>query len=225
MNRFRFAITLAGSAALMGSVALAGPPLGAGIGGGIGAGIGAGAHAGVPGIGPRTGVPIGVPVSVPVSRPVQPANASAHAQSTANVHAQSTANVHALPLRGTLLAVNGTTVTVRLSTGTVETYAVSAATAQQLRASLEKPLAFTVQNGVLTIAGHQGYPPLHGTLTSLNGNVAAIKLADGATENYTVNSTQAAWLSSHVGKRIVFWSKNDGSIELNQHTTAHSQKH
>lgn len=220
MNRFNYTIALLGSAALLTAPALAAPPIGIGVG----AGVNAGARVGAPPVGsPHIGVPsVGVPpvAAPPLSRPA-PAP-----QSNVNASARADAASHlaGVPLHGTLTAISGTTVTVRLASGTVKTYTVSAQTAQALRAYLDKPISFTANDDTLVIAGRQGAPPMHATVSSVTGASAILKLANGATRTYTVTSAQSAWLAAHVGKRVVFWTKADGSLEFDQ-SSRRSSKH
>jgi molybdopterin-binding protein len=137
----------------------------------------------------------------------------------ANLSSQGSGTVQ----QGTLTAVNGTTVTLRLSNGKTQTYAVSAQTAEELRASIGKPLAFRVQNGVLVVAGHEGNPPVHGTLTMLNGTNARVRLANGTVQTFTVTAQQAAQLKARVGKSIVFWTAANGTLRLDRRTRTSRQ--
>jgi hypothetical protein len=146
-----------------------------------------------------------------VQAPNPSINVTANAQTSADVQ------------NGGLTAINGTTVTVRLSNGKTQTYNVSSDTANELRASVGKPIAFRVQNGLLVVAGHEGNMPLQGTLTSLNGATALVRLANGAVQKYTVSAQEATQLKERVGKSIVFWTGANGSLQLDQNNHAQSR--
>lgn len=218
----RFTLALFAAMALSASAALAGPP-----GGGIG--IGAGAHGGI-GVGaPPVGVPPiqqppahVPPVSVPkpLGTSVPPANANVNGRTNAGAHGALSAGV----LHGTISAVSGTTVTLKLSDGTTQNYTVSSQTASRLRSDVNKTIAYRVQNGTLTLVA-AGTAPMQGTLAGITGSTAQIKLANGTTQTYTVSAQQAAWLRAHAGKHIAFWTSANGTIELNQssHRSATSQ--
>lgn len=49
---------------------------------------------------------------------------------------------------------------------------------------------------------------LHGTVTSVTGTTAIVKLANGTSQTYTVSAKTAAKLKLHVGKKIAFRVKN-----------------
>lgn len=227
MNLSRHAIALLGSVAMLGGTALAAPPL---LGGSVHAGAVGNIGVGAPPVGvPPVNVPHPVnvppvnvpPVNVPKPNLPQPnANARANANANANLNTQVTT--------GTLTAISGNTVNVRLSNGSTQTYNVSSQTASQLRAMLGKPIAYRLVNGVFTIAGHEGNGPLHGTITSVNGATALVRLANGTTQSFNVNAQQAAWLKAHAGKSIVFWTSANGTLELNQRSETpnpHSKNH
>jgi hypothetical protein len=171
----RFALALLAAAALPAGVALAGPP-----------GLAGAPPVGVPPVGaPPVGAPpVGVPpvqqppaqippVSVPkpLATSVPPANANVNGRTNANAHGTVSAGV----LHGTVSAVSGTAVTLNLSNGTTQTYTVSPQTAARLKSDLNKTIAYRVQNGTLTLVA-AGTPPLQGTLVSVTGTTAQIKL-------------------------------------------------
>lgn len=207
---------------MLGGTAMAAPPL---IGGSVQAGAAGNIGVGAPPVGvPPVNVPHPVnvpPVNVPKPNVPQPnANARGNASANASVDTQVTT--------GTLTAISGDTITVRLSNGSTQTYNVSAQTASQLRAMLNKPIAYRVVNGVFTVAGHEGNVPLHGTVSSVNGTTALVRLANGTTQSYTVTAQQAAWLKAHAGKSIVFWSGTNGTLELDQRSNSsapHGKSH
>ncbi|HET9095264.1 MAG TPA: hypothetical protein VFN37_01270 [Candidatus Baltobacteraceae bacterium] len=215
----RFTLALFAAMALSASAALAGPP-----GGGIG--IGAGAHGGI-GVGaPPLGVPpmqqppahvppVGVPKPLRTSAP--PAGANVNGRTNAGAHG-------ALVLHGTISAVSGTSVTMKLGSGTTQSYTVSSQTASRLQSDVGKTIAYRVENGVLTLVA-AGAAPMQGTLVGITGTAAQIKLANGTTQTYTVSAQQAAWLRAHAGKHLAFWTSANGTIELNQssHRSATSQ--
>lgn len=211
MSIHRYLIALLTSTILTTASAFAAPPPGVSVG------VGAGAHGNV-GIGaPPVGVPPAhvppltiPPVNVPKPQNAPPANANAHAAVNANASLAAASVMH-----GTLTSIAGTAVTIQLSNGATQTYTVSSQTAARLQAFLKKNIAFRVQNGTLAFVG-AGTPPLHGTLTSVSGTTAQIKLPNGATQSYTVTAQQAAWLQAHVGKAVAFWTNANGTIELNQ---------
>jgi hypothetical protein len=205
---------------MLGSTALAVPPIGGGVG--VGAGASGSIRAGVPAIGvPAVGAPSinhpplsAPPVNVPQphANSVPPANVNASAHANAN-----SAVVAGLPLHGTVTALSGTTVTIKFASGASRTYNVSAATATALQSSLHKSIAFTAQNDVLVLTnGSTTNPPLHGTLSALNGSSAVVKLANGATRTFTVTSEEAAQLKGRVGKRIAFWTNATGTLTLDK---------
>lgn len=206
----RYAIALLGSAAILSAPALAAPGIS------ISAGAGAGAHVGTP---PVAAPPVGVPpVGVPpvggpnVSHPPVAAPPAGVPRANTNASAHANANsavVAGLPLHGTLTAVNGNTATVRMTNGATHSYKVSAQTAAALRPAIGKPLTFLARNDVLAL-------PQHGTLTAVNGTSAVIKLAGGATQTFSIGADESAWLKSHVGKRIVFWTDANGSLQLDR---------
>jgi hypothetical protein len=223
MTASRYLLALAASVAITSTAALAGPPGGVvpGVGGGANGGIGIGAPPiGVP---PVQAPPVSVPpVSVPKPQTnAPPVNTSAHASASANASTQATM------LHGTLMSVNGTTVTLQLSNGMTQQFTVSAQAAAHLSACscLHKVVAVTVQKGtIISIA--QGVPPLHASLVSVSGTTATFKLANGTTQTYTVTAQQAAWLRAHVGKQVAFWANSNGTIALNQsaHRSSTSQR-
>lgn len=218
----RFTLALFTAIALSATAAMAAPPVG-------GIGVGAGGHGGI-GIGappvgaPPVGVPpVGVPpvhVPKPLGTAVPPANANVNGRT----HAGAQGTVAGDVLHGTISAVSATTVTLMLSNGTTQTYTVSPQTASRLQSDLHKTIAYSVQNGTLTLVG-AGTPPLHGTLLSVTGTTAQIKLANGTTQSYTVTAQQAAWLQARAGKHVAFWTSANGTIELNQssHRSSTSQ--
>ena len=206
----RFAIGLLTTSALLCSTALAVPP----IGGGVGAGVGGGIHVGAPPVSvPSINHP---PVNVPqVNAPQPHASAIPAASANASVRANANSSVSAgLPMHGTVTAINGSTVSVKLANGTVQTYTISSATAAALQSSLHKSITFTARNGVLALSNRETNPPLQGTLTSLNGTTATVKLAGGATRTFSVTSDESAWLKAHVGKHIAFWSNANGTLRI-----------
>jgi hypothetical protein len=218
MNLSRHAIALLGSVAMLGGTAMAAPPL---IGGSVHAGAAGNIGVGAPPVGvPPVNVPHPVnvpPVNVPKPNVPQP---NANARANANVNARANTQV----TTGTLTAINGDTITVRLSNGSTQTYNVSSQTASQLRAMLGKPVAYRLVNGVFTIAGHEGNGPLHGTVSSVSGTTALVRLANGTTQSFNVTAQQAAWLKAHAGKSIVFWTSANGSLELNA-SEPHNKTH
>ncbi len=206
----RFATGVLAASVLLGSTALAVPPVGAGVGAGASGNV----HVGTPSIGvPSIGRPqVNVPqtnVPQPHASPLPAANANAAVHANAN-----SAVVAGRPLHGTITAISGTTVTVKLANGSVQTYNVSAQTAAALQSSLHKSIAFTVQNGVLALSNREINPPLHGTLTALSGLTATVKLANGASRTFAITSDESSWLKAHVGKRIAFWSDANGTLKL-----------
>jgi hypothetical protein len=225
MNASRILLALLAWSALLGSSALAAPP------GGIGIGVGAGAHGGI-GVGaPPIGVPVHVPPAnvPPVSVPKPQASAlpTVGAKASGSAHASTQSSLIAGDvLHGTVSSVSGTNVTVAQSNGTTQTYTVSAQTAARLQSYLNKTIAFHVQSGTLALVG-LGTPPLRGTVESVSGTMAQVKLANGTTQTYTVTAQQAAWLQAHAGKTVAFWTNANGTIELNQSShgakTAHRQ--
>ncbi len=221
MTSSRYLLTLLSALALSGATAVAAPPAGVGVGVGAHGGVGA-PPLGVP---PAHVPPLTVPpVSVPKPQTnVPPANANSHATLNANSRTNASLSGGSV-LHGTITAINGTSVTVKLSDGTTQTYTVSSQTAAQLASRLNKAIAFRVNDGTLALVG-LGTPPLHGTLLAVSGTTAQIKLASGTTQTYTVTSRQAAWLQVHVGKSVAFWAAANGTIQLNQNThrkqTAH----
>lgn len=206
----RYLVALLAATALSGTAALAAPP--AGVDAGIGAHAGAGV--GAPPIGvPPVRVPplVTPPLSVPKPQSAVPASTNPNARLNGSASATVAANV----MHGTLTALGATSATVRLSDGTLQNFSVSAQTGAQLRSYVNKNIAFRVVNGMLALAGN-GVAPLHGTLLALSGSVARMKLANGATQAYTVTQRQAAWLRSHLGKRVTFWSESNGSIDVDE---------
>lgn len=218
MNLSRHAIALLGSVAMLGGTALAAPPL---LGGTVNAGAAGNVGVGAPPVGvPPVNVPHPLnapPVNVPKPNPPQP---------NANVRVNANANAGAQVTTGTLTAINGNTVTVRLRNGSTQSYNVSAQTAADLRAMLNKPIAYRIENGLLTTAD-EGNGPLHGTIQAVNGGTAVLRLANGTTQSYAVTAQQAAWLKAHTGKAVVFWAGANGTLELNQrsnNTKPHGKK-
>lgn len=220
----RFTLALSAAIGFSATAALAAPPVGVPQ-------VGAPPVAAPPVAAPPAGVPPVQqppahvpPVSVPkpLGTSIPPANANVNGRTNANAQGAVTADV----LHGTLSAVNAGNVTLLLSNGTTQTYAVSAQTASRLQADLHKTIAYRVQNGTLTLVG-LGTPPLHGTVVGTTGTTAQIKLANGTTQTYTVSAQQAAWLQAHAGKHIAFWTSANGSIELNQssHRSGTSRTH
>lgn len=219
--------------ALLGSIALAGTSaLAQSVNIGAGAQVNAGAHVGVPPVNvppvnapPVNAPPVNAPPvnAPPVNAPpvkVPPvsmprANTGANANGSLGVNASSQSNAGGI-FKGTLTSITGSTVSIRASNGTAQNYAVSASTAQDLRASVGKPIAYRLQNGTLLLAGHEGNPTLHGTLESLTGSSAIIRLPNGTTQTYAVSAQQSALLKGRVGKSIAFWSGTSGTLELNQ---------
>jgi hypothetical protein len=209
----RYAITLIAAGAALTSTAVAAPTIGAGIG------AGAGARVGVPSVNvphvPPAGPAVNAPQAVQQPRPISvpPANANAQTHADARSAVQT-----GLPLHGTLIAMNGTTATVRFASGETRTYTVSAQTADALRGFVNKPISFRAENDVLSLANRPASPPLHGTLTSFSGTTAVVKLTNGQTHTYTVAANEAAWFSAHIGKSIVFSTNSNGTIALNRET-------
>jgi hypothetical protein len=211
---------------MLGGTAIAAPPL---LGGSVN-----GAAAGNIGVGaPPVGVPpvnLPHPVNVPQVPPVNvpPVNVpkpnvpqpNANARANANVNASANTQV----TTGTLTAISGDTITVRLSNGSTQTYNVSSQAASRLRSMLNKPIAYRLVNGVFTIAGHEGNGPLHGTVSSVSGTTALVRLANGTTQTFNVTAQQAAWLKAHAGKSIVFWTSANGALELNA-SQPHNKNH
>jgi hypothetical protein len=210
LSRFTAGLILAG--AMLTTAALAVPPIGIGVGAGASGNV----HVGTPQIGvpsvnhpPVNAPPVNLPQARPSSLPAANANASAHANAKSAV-------VAGLPLHGTVTAVGASTVSVKLANGTVQTYTVSSATAAALQSSLHKSIAFTTQNGVLTLSNRTANSPLRGTLTALSGSTATVRLVNGKTQTFTVTSDESTWLKTHVGKRIAFWTDSNGTLKLNK---------
>jgi hypothetical protein len=218
MHLSRTLLAVLASTAAFGSGAIAAPI------GGIGVGVGAqsGAAIGAPPIGvPPVHLP---PANVPpVNLPKPQANlvpSATNANAGAHGSAQSSSSVDASALHGTVTSVNGLQVAVQLSgSGSAQTFTVSPQTAARLQSYLKRTVVFRVQNGVLTLVG-QGTPPLQGTVESVNGSSTQVRLANGATQTYTVTAQQAAWLRTHVGKSFAFWTNAGGTIELDQSSQA-----
>lgn len=227
MHASRTLLAFLASSLALGSAAIAAPPLGVGVG--VGSHGAAGVGAPPIGVPPAHVPPMSVP---PVSVPKPQVTAAPRVNANAGVRANAQSSVIAGNVfHGTVTGVSGTTVTIASGDGTTRTYTVSAQTAARLESYLNKTIAFHVQNGGLSLIG-QGTPPLRGTLTALNGTSAQVRLANGTTQTYTVTAQQAAWLHSHVGTSIAFWTNANGSVELDQsahraHTSHHgrSRKH
>jgi hypothetical protein len=209
----RYLLALLTSMSVTGTAALAAPPAGVVVGAGAHGGIGVGVGAPPIGVPPLQPPPLSVPpVNVPKPQTnAPPANSSAHANANAG------AAMRASIVHGTLMSVNGTTLTLLLPNGMKQTLTVSAQAAAHLTtcSCLHKMVAVTLQNGTVTSIA-QGIPPLHATLVSVTGSTATFKLANGTTQTYTVTAQQAAWLQAHTGKRVAFWANTDGTIVLNQ---------
>lgn len=228
MNLSRTLVALLSAVALSGATALAVPPAGVNVGAGAHGGIGIGGPpVGVP---PVQAPPMNVPpvnappVNVPKPQTnVPPPGANANGQAHANTHASiARGNV----LHGTLIGTGRTTVTILLPNGNSQTLTIASQAAANLQALRNKPVVFEVQNGTVTQIA-QGTPPLHGTLVSVSGTTATVKLANGTTQTYTLTAQQAARLQARTGHPIAFWTSANGSIELDQrsHMSSTAQKH
>lgn len=188
----RHVLGLLASVAITTAAAIAGP---------IGGVMGAGAHAGmqVPPVSlPHPVIP---PVAAPQQVPPVTVPAKTTTKANANTNARANANV---PLHGTLTAISGTSVTVRLSNGTTQNYNVSAQTAGDLRAYINKPIEFRLVNGMLTTTGRESAGIMRGTISAVNGTSVAIRLTNGTTETINASAQTATRLRSFIGKNVAF---------------------
>lgn len=217
MTSSRTLVALLAAMALSGATALAVPPAGVNVGAGAHGGIGIGGPpVGVP---PVQGPPMNVPPvnAPPVNVPKPQTNAPpANANATGQAHANARASIAGTnESHGTLIGTGRTTVTILLPDGNSQTLTVSSRAAANLQTLMNKPVVFEVQNGTVTQIA-QGTPPLHGTLVSVTGTTATVKLANGTTQTYTLTAQQAARLQVRTGHPIAFWTAANGTIELDQ---------
>jgi len=217
MNFTRTALTLLGCMALAGTSAFA-----QSINIGAGAQVNGGAQIAAPPVNvpPVNAPPVNAP---PVNAPpvnVPRTNTVTNANANVKVNASSQTDADGV-FKGTLEGVTGSAATVRMSNGTTQNYGVSVTTAQELRSSVGKPIAYRLQDGTMILDGNEGSRPLHGTLESLTGSTANVRLPNGTTQTYSVTSQQSALLKGHVGKTIVFRTAANGTLELNQRTRLH----
>ncbi|HET9393998.1 MAG TPA: hypothetical protein VFO29_10840 [Candidatus Rubrimentiphilum sp.] len=201
MTTARYILSFASLVALTSAAALAAPPAG------IGAGVGASAHGslGAPPMGvPRPAIP---PVNIP-QRQGPPVTVPVKADAHANANARLSSNI---PMHGTLTAITGNTVTVRLANGSTQTFTVTGDTATDLKARLNKPIEFRVANGLLTPMGDRdrdrdrdGMMVTHGVVTAVNGNTIVIREPNGTSETLSASAQTAARVRAFIGRNVSF---------------------
>jgi hypothetical protein len=138
------------------------------------------------------------------------------------------------PINATLTALTRTTATVRLSSGAIETFAISGDTFSDLRGDVGKQVVFRTSNGTLipfrdndrgmserkgrTDSMHTSMSraPINATLIALTRTTATVRLSSGAIETFAISGDTFSDLGGDIGKHVVFRTRNGTLIPVTQ---------